>query len=154
MPNSDSVIGRRVANFASGYASTLGMNTSWRFFSPGPSPTFYLEYSTLKRTDSGDYEESELRQYPPNKSEYSFNNSYSLRLYGMRFLSLDEERMNKYFMPFLCRENPDADEIHVQYVFEKIPDIDSRSVGNSFSDWRERFELEPKHFSCHRESES
>src|SRR3954467_1869488 len=48
MPNPSSLLGRKYSRYLTDYANSLGLNTTWQFFSPGPAPVFYLEYTIEK----------------------------------------------------------------------------------------------------------
>ena len=87
------------------YANVFGLNTTWQFFSPGPSPIFYLEYSFTYPEVEGDdnsFEMSEPQLLPEKRNGFGVSDFYSRRLYSMRFLSLDDGRMENYMAPWLC----------------------------------------------------
>ena len=42
--NPGSILSRSLPHFMISYASTLGLNTTWRFFSPNPAGERYIEY--------------------------------------------------------------------------------------------------------------
>lgn len=151
MPIGGSLAGRKLGRFVLPYANTLGFNTTWQFFSPGPSPMFYLEYDV--ETDVDAPVASEPKVYPPARQAFAWDDGWNRRLYGMRFFALNPERLERYFIPFLCRENPGARGISVQAVFEKIDDLDraarTDTLWNSdFKDLSERIDLPRQKFSC------
>jgi hypothetical protein len=145
LPNSSSLLGRKTAGFFLPYANTLGFNTSWQFFSPGPSPMFYLEYFVEFDREGN---ESEVMPYPLRRVAGSWSDSYNRRLFGMRFFSLNPDRLERYLAPFLCRQHPGAVSISVQPVYEPIQSIDRAGDFSDFRDMRQRVDFPRQRFSC------
>jgi hypothetical protein len=147
LPNSSSLTGRKLAHYFLDYANQLGFNTSWAFFSPGPSPMFYLEYDVeMKNADETGASQSFV--YPPPKKPFSFDDGYNRRLFGMRFFALNQERLEKYFVPFLCRQAPGAESISIRQVFERIEDIERAGEWADYKDMAERVDLPRQRYAC------
>jgi hypothetical protein len=147
LPNSSSLAGRQLSRFFIPYANLLGFNTTWQFFSPGPAPTFFLEYE-IETADSYDLPPEEPRQYPDPRNGYSWSEAYNRRFYGMRFFALDPIRLERFFVPFLCRLHPEAEAVTVQGVFEKIPAIEKAGEWADFKEMSERFSFPRQRFGC------
>ena len=149
LPSGGSLESRALSRYLIPYANLLSINTSWVFFSPGPSPTLYLEYD-LENGEMESLEEAP-RIFPPPKVGRGFSDRYFRSLYVMRFFSIDPERMRKYFAPWLCRQHPEAAAISVHPVYEAIPGIERAWSGESFDEMAERNELERSRYSCRGE---
>ncbi len=145
LPVASSLAGRRLARYFIPYANTLGFNTTWQFFSPAPSPMFYLEYELETGADD---EVPETKTYPPARKGHTWDEGWSRRLFGMRFFALNEERLENYFVPFLCRENPTAKSVVIQAVFEKIEDVERVGEYAEFKDMAERIDLPRRRYAC------
>lgn len=155
MPISSSLIGRQVAGLFLGYANQLGFNTTWQFFSPGPAPVYFLEYQ-LETVESmnwtvEEYVPPETLQYPPQRDRLTWSDSYNRRLYGMRFLTLFPDRLEGFFIPFLCRQHPEAVAISLQSVIERVPDVERSGEWASFEEMSERFALPRQRYECVRD---
>ena len=150
LPNGGSVEGRAFMPYLATYANQLGFNTPWQFFSPGPSPTLYLEYE-IEASDDPLGLNSEPRIWPPPKTDFGFDDRYSRSLYSMRFFALNDERLERYFVPWFCKRHSGADAIHVRAVVEEISELaKSEWVGETLSDLSRRVEYGRRRFSCPR----
>jgi hypothetical protein len=147
LPNSSSLAGRQMSRYVIPYGNLFGFNTTWQFFSPGPAPTFFLEYE-IETADSYDLPPEEPRQYPDPRQGYSWSESFNRRFYGMRFFALDTFRLERFFIPFLCRMHPEAEFVTVQGIFEKIPAIERANEWADFKEMSERFTFPRQRFSC------
>ncbi len=152
LPISGSLPGRKLARFFTPYANELGMNTTWNFFSPGPSPMFFLQYE-VEMSDGSEANNGEPLIYPPPREGRTFSDGWSRRFYGMRYLALDSERYVSFLVPFLCRQTPGAAAIYVQGVLEKIEDIEKADTWAEYPDMTERMSLQRERHSCLPESE-
>jgi hypothetical protein len=148
LPNSSSIVGRTLSRFLLPYANLFGFNTSWQFFSPGPAETFFLEYQ-VESAKSGEDLDTPTLLFPPKRSGYSFDDFYSRRLYSMRFFVIYPDRLQQFFIPFLCRQNPGATGIWVESVFERLPSLEKlSSERTSLHDLAERSQLPRQRFPC------
>lgn len=147
MPNSSSLLGRELAGYFLDYANLMGFNTTWQFFSPGPSPTYYLEYQVETPSDP-DMLQAPTLQYPPKRKPFTWSDFYNRRLFGMRFFTLFPERLERFFVPFLCRQHPGATGVYVQSVFERIPNIERAEANARFKDMSERLDLPRRRYGC------
>lgn len=147
MPIGSSLLGRKLGRYFVAYADQFGFNTAWRFFSPGPSPVFFLEYD-VERPSDGDKIASEPEIYPPVRDSLSWSESWNRELYGMRFLALNSELLEKYLVPFLCRRHPGATAISVKKVYEKNEEIELAGINAGDRDSTDRLEEPRQSFSC------
>ena len=146
MPISGSMLGRRMGHVFSPYANLLGFNNTWQFFSPGPSPMFYLEYE-VEKTDS-DAIASQVSFYPPAREKLTWDDGWNRRLFGMRFFSLNGDLLERFLGPYLCRQNPDAQAISVKRVFEKVEDIERIGEWADFRELSQRLDLPRQRILC------
>jgi hypothetical protein len=147
LPNSTSLVGRKLSRYFLNYANQLGFNTGWAFFSPAPSPMFYLEYDA----EMANGEEANGGQplvYPPHRVGFGYDDGWNRRLFGMRFFALNPERLERFFVPYLCRQVPGAQRITVQPVFERIEDVERAGEWAEFKDMSERLDLPRQKYSC------
>jgi hypothetical protein len=143
--------------YVSGYASTFGLNTSWQFFSPGPSPIFFLEYTFDSaapgaagndKTRDSEAVTSEVLQYPEPKKLYTFDDAKNRRLFGMRFFALEPDRLESYFVPFLCRLHKAAVAVDIKQVFEKVPSLENLDENSKLREQTEKSNIKRQNFRC------
>lgn len=146
---------REVGRFFTPYANFLGMNTGWQFFSPGPSPIFYLEYSF--NYENGEAEsESEPMLLPEKRNGYGHSDFYNRRLFSMRFFSLNPSRLEKFLVPWLCKQDLKASSVTVRQTFGEIKNVermrDDESV-DSFADMKQPLNLPRSTHACNHAGE-
>lgn len=150
-PMGNSILVREFSPYFRAYVNQLGFNTTWQFFSPGPSPTFYLEYVI---EDADGVESAEAHYVPEKREGFGWSDSYSRRLYSMRYFALDPERLAKYLVPVLCRRHPEAAFITTRQVVKELESLDSARLSNvdqsQFSDFGERKTFPPQRHACDR----
>lgn len=150
MPNPGSLLGRKVARYFTDYTNTLGINTTWQFFSPGPAPVFYLEYEL----ETAGENVGESLQLPPKRRASYYDELYNRTLYAMRFFVLAPmDTFERFFVPWLCKKHLEAEAITIRTVGEPIVNIERAGGSESFDDLSERTPLKDwQRFSC-REAE-
>lgn len=154
MPVGSSLAGRKLYRYFATYANTLGFNTTWQFFSPGPSPMFYIEYEPDFGTDEDWTEESPAPfTYPPKREGFSWSDGWNRRLFGMRFLALHPHLMPRFFIPFLCREHPGAKAIDVRSTIDQIEDLERSDRWTELEDSTRRIDLPRERYSCEEADE-
>ncbi len=149
MPNSTSFLLRQLGSPFLSYANVLGLNTSWNFFSPDPAHVMYFQYSVTRKDQSSE-EESEVLYIPPEKNKGPFGNTKRRLMYSMRYMVLDQRRVDALLGPWLCRRHPEAFHIHVEHKIESIPPIDE-AVYQDFDESPKAgplFKMVDKDFNC------
>ena len=63
--NPSSLLSRMAPHFMISYASTLGLNTTWQFFSPNPMGERYLEYEIHTENEPTFDDEQYYHYWPP-----------------------------------------------------------------------------------------
>lgn len=152
MPNPGSLLGRKFSRYLADYANTLGINTTWQFFSPGPAPVFYLEYDV----EGADLDaETESFQLPPKRRASYYDEFYNRTLYSMRFFVLAPiETFERFFVRWLCKQHPEAETLSIRTVGEPVKNIERAAGDESFDELSEKMPIkERQRFSCHRETE-
>jgi hypothetical protein len=147
LPGGGSFVIRRLQSYLLPYANTVGVNTTWNFFSPDPANTMYFIYHINFENDEG--EELKPREegfFPPEKDKIVTNGSRRRLLYAMRFLMLDSRRLQTLMAPWLCREYPEASRVSIQMILEKIPSLDRALLAGAD---REQIDSQKVSYSCH-----
>lgn len=124
LPMGSGLIIRELGRYFTPYANLFQMNTTWQFFSPGPSPIFYLEYSFLEVNADGEEVDTEPRLLPERRQSFGYSDSYNRRLFSMRFFSLNQQRLEQYLVPWLCKQNPKAIQVTVRQMFGQIKSVE------------------------------
>lgn len=176
IPNPQSLMVRKIGGLMAGYASTLGINSSWMFFSPSPAFGQYLEYEIrFSFPDDGTGIQSSTRTWPPlladNRNHIAFqdessahlNQSLKLisrlnwgRLFYHSFLSsMSADHVKSYLIPWLCRLHPQAEGFDIRKMNQTVASIDRASfVGGNFRQLRELEEFSTSEFVCDRSDAS
>lgn len=140
---------RLIGQYFIPYANVIGLNTSWNFFSPDPAHVMYFQYSITKK-DQDPNEESTNLYIPEQKNYGPFGLVDRRVMYAMRFMILDQRRVDALLGPWLCKKHPEALMIHVEHKIESIPPIDSVAFNpdgeNSRND--KQIKMVDKDFNC------
>lgn len=130
LANGGSYLGRSLQKILLPYANTVGLNNTWNFFSPDPAHTMYIKYiQHFDDADGNELKESVSSFIPVEKEKISIDSSKRRFLYAIRFLLLDNSRMNSILAPWLCKSNPEVTSVSMEQVFEAIPSLDRSSMG-------------------------
>lgn len=127
MGNGHSFLGRYLAPFYTPVANSVGLNTTWNFFSPDPAQTMYLRYNIIFDDSYGNSEQESIEEfYPESRDEGGdFRLDHRRFTYALRWMLIDPERISRFFIPWKCRENPKATKIQVELVVNRIPLIET-----------------------------
>lgn len=124
--NGSSFLGRYFENFFNPVANSIGLNTTWNFFSPDPAHTMYIKYfvffedplgNSLKEAIEGYYPESKDRG-----EDFSLNKKRDS--YAMRFLAVDPARLQGLFTPWMCKKYPGSTKLQIELIMNRIPSLD------------------------------
>ena len=125
MGNGSSFLGRYLGQYYFAVANTIGVNTTWNFFSPDPAHIMYIRYIVHFDDDYGNpTQESKEYFYPEQKDGSDFSMDVRRQNYMMRFLALDSERISKFFIPWICKKNPGATQVQFEIIINHIPSLD------------------------------
>lgn len=155
LPMGSGLIIRETGQFFAPYANLLEINTTWQFFSPGPSPIFDLEYSFLEEVEheNGEIEvqESEPFLLPGKRRSFLYSDHYNRTLFSIRFLSGDQGRLESYLVPWLCRKNPSADQVLLRQNFTHVMNLEKARIhrdSQDFSEMQNSTSLPSTTYSC------
>lgn len=175
--NPDSIPSRRASNLMFYYANTLGLNTTWQFFSPNPMGERYLEYEvhyddewadSLNSNSQPHSEESadegmELEgegerggkwthHYWPPRHHVKMSQEIKNRIFSHSVHStLNETLAEDIFIPWVCRKHPKARSISLKAETKSLPSIEVAQINKKkFKFLAQSYELALKEFPCPR----
>lgn len=126
MGNGSSFLGRYTAGFYTPVANMIGVNTTWNFFSPDPAHIMYFKYIIHFEDEYGNPTQEPIEQfYPTHKGGSEFAHHVRRHNYMMRFVAIDSGRIEKYFIPWICKRNPKATKIQFEFIVNVIPSLDT-----------------------------
>ena len=137
--NGSSFLGRYFQSVFNPVANTIGLNTTWNFFSPDPAHTMYLKYYVLFEDDYGNETADTIIGYYPDSKDQGddFRLDKKRDSYAMRFLAVDPYRIETFFTPWICRKHPTAKKLQVELFVNRIPTLDQviANVNNDIMDY-------------------
>lgn len=122
LPNPDSILFRQIANVIAPYGSFIGINTTWRFFSPTPIIRI-MEYKVFTPNEHDRLVEKTYR-YPKAYKEELFGELYSRKLNNSMYMLSHLTYMKEHFSKVLCRWHPEAEVISVWAKGRNIPNLE------------------------------
>jgi hypothetical protein len=149
--NGSSFMGRSLASLYLPVANSIGLNTTWNFFSPDPAHTMYLRYRVLFQDEFGnDKQESFEKYFPENAQDNNFWLQHRRLSYVMRFLAADQYRIEKFLVPWICKQHPKASHIQTELVLYRIPALDVVSTlkSENYDDFLNAEQINPMTFQC------
>ncbi len=120
MGNGASFLGHYLSRFYNPVANTIGLNTTWNFFSPDPAHTMYIKISY---TMADGQEENTLLPEQNEDGTFDFSLNKRRMSYVVRFLIIDQQKIEQFLAPWLCRKKPGAKSIYIETVLEKLPPL-------------------------------
>lgn len=151
MSNGSSFFARSMGNFYRYYANQLNINTNWNFFSPDPAQVMYIQYTVYTLDEYGNELQPTLEEYfPKEKNQGSFGITHRRDFYLSRYLLLSEERLENMFVPWVCRQHPQATHILVRTVTEQVTPLEEISKNQRSSLRLEASSVFKKEFRCSR----
>jgi hypothetical protein len=154
MPNAGSFVGRVFQSYITPYSNTFGFSSSWNFFSPDPAHTMYMRYMIYFTDENGDAQKEPIEGFfPAEKNQGTFDPRRRRDMYMMHFMLLDPRRIESIFVPYLCKHNPGATNIRVDFVIETIAPLDQVMTmkQESMADLSKQLEYIKQEYPCHVE---
>lgn len=154
MSNGGSFMGRLFQRAVTPYANATGFNASWNFFSPDPAHTMYLRYQVYFNNENGEELKEPLEAFfPALKNLGTFDPTQRRELYMMHYLILNPERLEKMLVPYICKTNPEASSIRIDFVVESIAPLDQAAIlkQESMAELSKHQDYLKKEFPCHVE---
>lgn len=125
MGNGSSFLGRYLGQYYFAVANTVGVNTTWNFFSPDPAHIMYIHYIIHFEDEFGNpSKEPQELFYPEQKDGSDFSMNVRRHNYMMRFVAIDPVRVSQFFVPWICKKNPGATKIQYELILNRIPSLD------------------------------
>lgn len=155
LPNYESILARKLPRYLIEYANLLNLNTSWRFFSPTPGPTFYFEYEAFNENQPEGMGQL-LYWPPPSTSNFFFNQWNWMRgLNSVRYFALYPDHIENFFVDWVCRQSPTATAVSITQIIEALPSWDKWKLElESTSKLHSKFRTEsgaPQKYDCKRQ---
>lgn len=126
MPNGTSFLGRWLGVLILPFANQMAFTVNWNFFAPDPAQTMYISYVVNFSDES---KEPITGYIPPQKKDIVIDSSQRRLLYAMRFMIVDEKRLNLILGPYLCRLHEGASAVFIRSVLEPILNLDAARNG-------------------------
>jgi hypothetical protein len=126
MGNGHSFLGRYLSGFYIPVANSIGLNTTWNFFSPDPANVMYFRYDVIFEDDYGQATQETFEDYFPKGKDEGTDFRLDRRrfAYAMRWLALDPERIRQFFVPMICKEHPKAKKVQIEFIVKPIPPLE------------------------------
>lgn len=129
MANGNSYAGRFLQAYYLPVANTIGLNTTWNFFSPDPAHVMYIHYLVIFEDTNGRETRPAIdAYYPPSKDAGEFGVTSRRDSYASRFIAIDRDRFGLYFAPWICRKYPEATRVRAELYIKAIPSLDRSHV--------------------------
>lgn len=147
MGNGASFLGHYLSPIYLPVANTIGLNTTWNFFSPDPAHKMTMNVTLIKSDGS---EENLTFPKISEDGEFDFDLRHRRFSYVIRFLIIDLTKIEKYFAPWICNQYPDANQIYIRTEVEKIPALQTAATfkDSIFNDLLEKQVINEGTFSC------
>ncbi len=135
--NGSSFLGRYFQSAFNPVANTIGLNTTWNFFSPDPAHTMYLRYFVIFEDDLGNTTAETIEGFYPTSKDHGddFRLDKKRESYAMRFLAVDPYRLEAFFTPWICRKHPGARKVQVELFVNRIPTLDQVIANSGITDF-------------------
>jgi hypothetical protein len=126
MGNGHSFLGRYLSSLFIPVANSIGLNTTWNFFSPDPANTMYFRYDVIFEDEYGNTTGDSVEEFFPRSKDQGGDFRLDLRRYSyaMRWLAVDMDRVRLFFIPLVCREHPKAKKVQIELIVKPIPALE------------------------------
>jgi hypothetical protein len=151
--NGSSFLGRYLGGIYTPVANSIGLNTTWNFFSPDPAHTMYLKYRILFQDEYGNETQESIEKYfPEDATENNFWPHRRRLSYVMRFLAMNSARIEKFLVPWLCKKYPQATRVQTEMIFFRIPALDVVSTlsTENYEELLKQEEMNQESYACVR----
>jgi hypothetical protein len=127
LPNPESIIFRETEKIFLNYGNFLGINTTWRFFSPNPLIRI-LEYEVI---DSNGNSDNVVHKYPISPKADGSRESYNRQLNYAMYMMSNNDHLRDFLTPFLCRRHPEASSLTYYSVQREMPTVERAAQRSS-----------------------
>lgn len=147
LPNPDSILYREWQSVFARYGSTLGINTTWRFFSPNPN------LSTVEYEVIGMDHEPEVHRYPPSVAAVGSREAYNRLMNYAIYMAAGSRYLEDFLHPTLCKMHPGAAALSYYVISNRFPTIESAQLrASSREDLSVKTRSRAGEFSCDEDS--
>lgn len=152
MGNGASFLGYYLSPIYLPVASTIGLNTTWNFFSPDPAHKMTMRVTLIKSDGS---EDNLIYPKISENGEFDFDLRHRRFSYVIRFLIMDMAKIEGFFAPWICRQYPDTERLYIQTEIEKIPALQKAVTfkDSIFNDLLEKQLVSEVSFDCSKSIE-
>lgn len=126
LPNPENILYRTSAPLITEYGNLLGINTTWRFFSPNPLIR-YMEY-TVYNHDAEKNLVGEVHRFPRHFSEEPFFENFSRKLNNAMLMMNQVTFLREKFSKIMCGWHPGAETIAVASRGRIVPNIEKSQL--------------------------
>jgi hypothetical protein len=103
------------------FGRLVGMAIRWNFFAPFPMSANYFEYLVFKE---GQALPIASGRFPEEAEVVTFDNGRRRMLMISQSMATDLTKVDKYLVPWLCRNHPEAKWVNYRKVVVDPPDLD------------------------------
>lgn len=151
LPNPDSIIYRETESLFLNYGNVLGINTTWRFFSPNPLIHMFEYEVVTAEGNEADAEGNVIKhRYPESVESAGSREGFNRRLNQVMFMMADPQHLNDFMAPYLCKQHPKATGLSFYSVSREFPTVET---ARTYESRRESLEKLKRRFivnvDCH-----
>lgn len=118
IPATENILSQSLSGTLRPYAGLFGLDTGWKFFAP--NPVIYRELVVTVENQDGS---TTNLQWPPSIKDFTVTELFNRRNYHSLLTTITEDRLESFFVPWLCRSHANAERVVVLPVQRTIPDI-------------------------------
>lgn len=134
LANGASVLGQSFYPYFYVAANSMGLNTSWNFFSPDPAHVIYLKSLIIYQDEYGQTLKDSVEEfYPIEKDEGNFGVVARRDSYASRFFMVDARRIERFFAPWVCKRHPGASRVYIEGNILSVPSLEQAETEQSRS---------------------
>lgn len=152
LANGSSIMGTTLYPYFGIVANSMGLNTSWNFFSPDPAHVIYIKSLIIFQDEYGVSSKETITDiYPPSEARGDFAMTTRRDSFASRFFMLDAQRIERYYAPWLCRKYPGASRVAVEGIMLTVPTLERASTELSLSiqDMMQEILVHQVDYVCH-----
>ena len=107
-PNPESLLSRQTSWLLFPYGNLLGLNTTWRFFSPNPVLKVF-EYEAYGYDSNGDVNFEKKGQFPESLEQAGSRETFNRIMNFAMYASSRQDGVEKVLKPYFCKRFPKAE---------------------------------------------
>lgn len=134
LANGSSVMGKALYPYFGLVANSMGLNTSWNFFSPDPAHVIYIKSLIIYQDEYGNTVKDTITDvYPPSEDKGDFGLVSRRDSFASRFFMIDAQRIQSYYAPWLCKKYPGARRVAIEGMMLSVPSLERAATELSLS---------------------